>query len=63
MKTNQNVIICGLLAAVLLTGVLSAIAADSQCVDCHTSPRKLIQITREIAKMRPQVESLSKGPG
>lgn len=36
---------------------------ENNCVACHTNPRKLIQITREIAKRKPPVESASKGPG
>ncbi|MBK5100378.1 MAG: hypothetical protein JJE15_05210 [Desulfobacteraceae bacterium] len=36
---------------------------ENNCVACHTNPRKLIQITREIAKRNPPVESASKGPG
>jgi len=31
---------------------------DSQCFKCHTSAKKLIQITREIAKIRPAVKSI-----
>jgi hypothetical protein len=36
---------------------------QSQCAACHTSAGKLIQITRQIAKDRPVVESKSTGPG
>ena len=30
---------------------------DTQCFVCHTSAKKLIEITREIAKTRPAVTS------
>jgi len=37
---------------------------DTQCFKCHTSARKLIEITREIAKTRPAAESSeSEGEG
>ena len=39
------------------------LAVANECLNCHTSPRKLIQITREIEKSRPVRESKSKGPG
>jgi PHP family Zn ribbon phosphoesterase len=30
---------------------------DTQCFKCHTSAKKLIEITREIAKTRPAAKS------
>lgn len=30
---------------------------DTQCFKCHTSAKKLIEITREIAKTRPTLKS------
>jgi len=30
---------------------------DTQCFQCHTSAKKLIEATREIAKIRPAVKS------
>ena len=30
---------------------------DTQCFICHTSAKKLIEITREIAKTRPAIKS------
>jgi hypothetical protein len=30
---------------------------DTQCFQCHTSAKKLIQITREIAKTKPPAKS------
>ena len=40
-------------------------ADDNQCIDCHTSPRKLITITREIAKTakKPAVSLETVGEG
>ena len=40
-------------------------ADDNQCIDCHTSPRKLITITREIAKTaeKPAVSVETVGEG
>jgi hypothetical protein len=45
-----------------LTGFIAESLA-SQCIDCHNNPKKLIQITREIAKTRPVKESKSEGKG
>ena len=36
---------------------ISQASEDSQCFKCHTSAKKLIEITREIAKTRPAVKS------
>jgi hypothetical protein len=37
---------------------------DTQCFQCHTSAKKLIEITREIAKTRPaQKSSETEGEG
>jgi hypothetical protein len=30
---------------------------DSECFKCHTSAKKLIEITREIAETRPAMKS------
>jgi len=30
---------------------------DTQCFQCHTSAKQLIEITREIAKTRPALKS------
>jgi hypothetical protein len=30
---------------------------DTQCFQCHTSAKKLIEATREIAKTRPALKS------
>jgi len=40
-------------------------ADDDQCLDCHTSPRKLITITRAIAKTaeKPAVSLETVGEG
>jgi len=37
---------------------------DTQCFQCHTSAKKLIEITREIAETRPaQQSSETEGEG
>ncbi len=36
---------------------LSQAYEDTQCFQCHTSAKQLIEITREIAKTRPAVKS------
>jgi len=36
---------------------------ESQCIKCHTSAKKLIKITREIAKNRPVLKAESEGDG
>lgn len=43
---------------------ISQASEDSQCFKCHTSAKKLIEITREIAKTRPALKSAeTKGEG
>ena len=58
MKPNLMLTLC----AVSL-GLMTTAAYASQCIECHTSPRQLIQITREIAKSRPIKQVKSKGLG
>lgn len=42
----------------------AALAAESQCVVCHTSGAKLINLTRELAAGKPAASSpLSEGEG
>lgn len=36
---------------------LSQALDDSQCFKCHTSAKKLVEITREIAKIGPALKS------
>jgi hypothetical protein len=41
-------------------------AAENQCFSCHTNPRKLIQITREIEaarKVKPAKSAETEGEG
>ncbi len=50
----------------LILRPMAAIAEDtSECVACHTTGRKLVQITREIAKSQPaplvSTESVGEG--
>jgi hypothetical protein len=45
---------------------LSAATSENHCFTCHTNPRKLIQITREIAtanKGKPAKSSKTEGEG
>ena len=47
-------------------GATSSDEQVNQCFSCHTNARKLIQITREIAKARqgePKAEVKSEGEG
>jgi hypothetical protein len=45
-------IVFALLFSIMISANLSvsAAASENHCFTCHTNPRKLIQITREIAK-------------
>jgi len=44
--------------------LISQAYEDTQCFKCHTSAKKLIEITREIAKTRPALKSAeTKGEG
>ena len=44
--------------------LISQASEESQCFTCHTSAKKLIEITREIAKIRQAVKSAeSEGEG
>lgn len=59
---GEIVVLILFLVAALAQSIFGA--THSQCVACHTSPGKLIKITREIAKNQPPVHSpLSEGEG
>lgn len=46
------------------TPFLSKASEDSECFKCHTSAKKLIDATREIAKSQPAVKATkSEGEG
>ena len=52
------------LISILSSPVSSQAYEDTECFKCHTSAKKLIEITREIAKTRPAVTSAeSEGEG
>jgi hypothetical protein len=52
------------LAIILSNTFLCHAYEDTQCFKCHTSAKKLIEITREIAKTRPALKSAeSEGEG
>ena len=58
----NNVRLCALILvfSLFLIPTQSSISQayeDTQCFQCHTSAKKLIEITREIAKTRPVVKS------
>lgn len=46
--------------------VVQAAGGENHCFSCHTNPRKLIQITREISKLatnKPGASKETKGEG
>jgi len=45
------------LAIILSNTLICQAYEDTQCFKCHTSAKKLIEITREIAKTRPALKS------
>jgi len=45
------------LALILSNTFVCQAYEDTQCFTCHTSAKKLIEATREIAKLRPAVKS------
>jgi hypothetical protein len=59
MKCSRVFCIAAVLSVFLISlGPFSGQAyEDTQCFICHTSAKKLIEITREIAKTRPAVTS------
>ncbi|MGD2036909.1 MAG: hypothetical protein PVH28_03435 [Desulfobacterales bacterium] len=65
-------LVAGIVFALLFSIVVSrnlsvsAAASENHCFTCHTNPRKLIQITREIAKAnkgKPEKSSKTEGEG
>ena len=55
MKIRKNVSCTGLVLAILLLFVLGppesrSVENENHCFTCHTNPRQLIKITREIAR-------------
>ena len=59
MKYLRSVCLLIIPSLILVLGNLPLVQAyeDTQCFKCHTSAKKLIEITREIAKTRPAVTS------
>jgi hypothetical protein len=47
----------------VLTGDPLSGKSGNQCFDCHTSAKKLITITREIHRGKPETKSESEGEG
>jgi hypothetical protein len=61
-------VVFALLFSIIVSASLSvsAAASENHCFTCHTNPRKLIQITREIAKVNkgePATSSKTEGEG
>lgn len=66
MKYSRYLCLLSVASLVLVLGDSPLVRAyeDTQCFVCHTSAKKLIEITREIAKMRPAAKSAeSEGEG
>ncbi len=59
MKYLRSVCLLIISSLILVLGNPPLVRAyeDTQCFICHTSAKKLIEITREIAKTRPAVTS------
>ena len=45
------------LSIILSNSLVCSAYEDTECFKCHTSAKKLIEATREIAKTRPAVKS------
>jgi hypothetical protein len=65
MRYAAGMMVLCLVVLLLLGGAAKLWADDSECINCHTSPRKLITITREIAKtaVKPAVSAETVGEG
>jgi hypothetical protein len=66
MKCLRLIVLAIAFCLIFLSGnpCISQAYEDTQCFKCHTSAKKLIEITREIAKTRPALKSAeTKGEG
>ena len=68
MNLTTSVFLAMGLSMFLFYGNRTAISAqeENHCFTCHTNPRKLIKITREIAeseKSKPKASAETKGEG
>jgi hypothetical protein len=70
MKSSMltvGIVFALLFSIIVSTNLSVSIAAnENHCFTCHTNPRKLIQITREIAKVNkgePAKSSKTEGEG
>lgn len=71
MRTIKLTIFIELVFAVFLflfynSSIVRSAEKENHCFTCHTSARKLIQITREIAKTdkgKPEVSAETEGEG
>jgi len=59
MKREQLLFLTIVFCLILIPAQVSISMAyeDTQCFQCHTSAKKLIEITREIAETRPAAKS------
>ena len=59
MRCLRFICLAAVLCLVFILGnpFLAQAYEDTQCFKCHTSAKKLIEITREIAKTRRVVKS------
>lgn len=57
------VIFVAVFVFVLSNSAMFASAEESGCVSCHTSLKKLLQITRDIEASKPKVEKSAESKG
>jgi len=61
---GPTIVVC--LASICLFQVANSALAENHCFTCHTNPRKLIEITRELAKSdqdKPGASAETEGEG
>ena len=66
MKCLRVILVSVVFCMIFVAGTpfLSGASEDSECFKCHTSAKKLIDATREIAKAKPAVKATeSEGEG
>ena len=65
-KVLKKVVIFSVISlfAIFFTNFPSVAQDESSCIKCHTSPKTLIELTRELAKKKPPKKSAeTKGEG
>ncbi len=67
IKTGQGITIASFIAVICYVASLSfpfaLYAQESSCVECHTSMKKLIEITRAIEAAKPKVKKSEETKG